>query len=53
MPDYNVVVTGTSREVYVVTADSPEHASEIWSDVEPTVSEVDNASVESVSLADD
>lgn len=48
MPDYLVELTGDVREVYAVTADSPEEAQENWMDGHLVISEAQGMSVYSV-----
>lgn len=50
MKSYAVYYEGTIREVYVVQAESFEHAREIWSDFEPVVSEVIDGEVVAVEV---
>lgn len=52
MPEYEVTWEGRVREVYYVTADSPEEARERWSDEEPTISEAWDGEVVSVRESD-
>jgi len=48
MSSYIVIYEGTIREEYVVEADSPEHARQIWSDFDPVSSEVIDGEVTEV-----
>lgn len=48
MPDYRVTLRGESREVYVITADTPEEARERWSEGDLYVSEASGMEVDSV-----
>lgn len=51
MTEYAVYVETKGREIYYVKANSAEEAEEIWSDYEPTVSEVRDAWVYDVEEA--
>ena len=48
MPDYRVTLYGDAREVYVVTADTPEEARERWHEGVLYVSEASDMVVDSV-----
>jgi hypothetical protein len=48
MPEFAVTVIGRSREVYYIEAKSAAEARVTWSDVEPSVSEIDDTEVEDV-----
>ena len=53
MQEYEVIYEGTIREVYYVMAESADQAERIWSDVEPTISEVVDGSLASVRLIEE
>ena len=40
MPQFEVIYEGTVREIYYVSAETGDEAREIWSDEEPSYSEV-------------
>lgn len=48
MSTYIVIYEGTVREQYIVEADSPEHARQIWSDFDAVSSEVIDGEVTDV-----
>ena len=48
MKEFEVVYEGTVREIYYVFAETEEEAMELWSDEEPSYSEVIDGDVVSV-----
>ena len=52
MSEYQVIYTGTVKQVYLVDADSEEEAREKWYDTDPVNSEVTDGEVSEVRRID-